>query len=270
MDQTVATLAIALGGAAVGVAVIAGGYLAAQAAIRDARASSRRADATPAPPVVDITGQERGTPGPVAGWPSGPTQASAPTGLRPLGRAVQGALKAGAETTRTAVSARREVRSPAAKSSGGVRKASSAKSTGPTQGTPTRTLSAAGRVVGLHRTRTILLGWLNVLEALAVGTTLNAATMRADLGDLRDCDLALLGDARLVGTYLSTAAKVGALSGQGMSPTIRQQVASLRVNVLTALAHQELRLMRGEEPVLVDSAGSVDFFDVGSRSVPLA
>jgi hypothetical protein len=184
MDQTTVTLLMALGGAAIGVAAIAGGYLVAQAAIRDADAAFRAARAAPRP-------------------------AAATRRPRFAAPAVQGA-----KMTRE----QREL-----------------------------------QMVELQRTRTILLGLLNVLEAVALGETSRATAARAELADVGDCDISLLGDADLVDTYLLTAEMLRTRIGQGLPADAASQVASLRVRLLTALAQQERglsqerRLLRGEE-----------------------
>ncbi len=166
MNQTIVTLLIAVGCAAIGVAAIAGGYLAAQAARRDADAA-----------VHDVLARET-------------------------------------------------------------------------------------QLARLRRTRTILLGWLNILETLARGDSWRATAERAALGDVSDCDLSLVGDAGVVGTYLFTAQVLRSQNGKGLPPDAASQVASLRVKLLSAMAEQERRLVQGEAPRIIESAGKLDFFDL--------
>jgi hypothetical protein len=116
------------------------------------------------------------------------------------------------------------------------------------------------QMVELDRTRTILLGLLNVLEALAFGEASRATAARAVLGDVSDCNISLVGDASVVSTYLLTAEMLRTQVGQGLPSDGAAQVASIRVKLLDALALQEGRLSRGEEPLIMEPAGNPDFF----------
>ena len=169
MSQTIATLLIAMGCAAIGVAAIAGGYVAAQAARHDADATQR-----------EVIARET-------------------------------------------------------------------------------------QVVQLRRTRTILLGWLGVLEALALGETWRANAARAELGDVSDCNLAIVGDAGVIGTYLFTANILRSQAGRGLPPEAAAQIATLRVNLMSVMAEQERRLLRGEPARFIESAGEPVFFDIAAE-----
>jgi hypothetical protein len=205
MDQTTVTLLLVTGGAAVGVAAIAGGYLAAQAARRDADAAIHSARAT-----------------------------------RPNGESTR---PDAAAARATSAASRPAAAAPPSAAAG--RRSSAAASA--VQATTLTRKQRELRVVELHRTRTILLGLLNALEALALGETSRATSARAELADVGECDISLVGDAGLVDRYLLTAEMLRTQIGRGLPAEAASQVASLRVELLTALAQQERRLSRGEE-----------------------
>ena len=116
------------------------------------------------------------------------------------------------------------------------------------------------QMVELRRTRTILLGSLNVLEALAFGETSQATAARAVLGDVSDCNISLVGDASVVSLYLLTAEMLRNQIGQGLPVDAVVELASIRVKLLDSLALQEGRLSRGEEPLIMEPLGNPDFF----------
>jgi hypothetical protein len=128
------------------------------------------------------------------------------------------------------------------------------------QGTPLTPEQRELRLVELDRTRTILFGSLNVLEALAFGEASKATAARAVLGDVSDCNISLVGDASVVSTYLLTAEMLRTQIGQGLPVDAVVEVASIRVKLLDALALQEGRLSRGEEPLIMEPVGNPDFF----------
>ena len=115
-------------------------------------------------------------------------------------------------------------------------------------------------IVELHRTRSILLGWLSVLEAFALGDAWRATALRAELGDLNTCDISLVGDANVIATYQLTVDMLRNQAGRGLPPDVASQMASIRVRLLTALAEQERRLNHGEKPVIAEPLGHLDLW----------
>ena len=192
MEQTIITLLIAAGGAVFGVLVIAGGYLAARAAMRDANGVLRK---VPAPePKLYVT------------QPEPPRR------------------------------------------SGGK----------PERVDPVRVRESM--ILELQRTRSILLGWLSVLEAFALGDAWRATALRAELGDINTCDVSLVGDANLIATYQLTVDMLRNQAGRGLPPDVASQMASIRVRLLTALAEQERRLTHGEKPQIAEPLGHLDLW----------
>jgi hypothetical protein len=115
-------------------------------------------------------------------------------------------------------------------------------------------------IVELHRTRSILLGWLSVLEAFALGDAWRATALRAELGDINTCDITLVGDANVIATYQLTVDMLRNQAGRGLPPDVASEMASIRVRLLTALAEQERRLNHGEKPVIAEPLVHLDLW----------
>jgi hypothetical protein len=115
-------------------------------------------------------------------------------------------------------------------------------------------------IVELHRTRSILLGWLSVLEAFALGDAWRATALRAELGDINTCDISLVGDANVIATYQLTVDMLRNQAGRGLPPEVASDMASIRVRLLTALAEQERRLNHGEKPVIAEPLVHLDLW----------
>ena len=193
MQQTVITLLIAAGGALFGVVAIAGAYLAARFALRDANGALPKEPPPPAPAYVDIRHE--------------------------AGR-------------------RRETRARR----------------------PEPVVDQRGLLVELQRTRTILLGWLTVLEAFALGDAWRATSLRAELGDLNTCNVTLVGDGEVIASYQLTVDILRNQAGRGLPPEVASQVASVRIRLLTALAEQERRLNQGEKPQIAELFRHLDLW----------
>jgi len=184
MEQTIVTLLIAAGGAVFGVLVIAGGYLAARAAVRDANGILHKVP-TPEPNLY---------------------------GSRPEAPRRSGAKPERLDSIRV----------------------------------------QQAMILELQRTRSILLGWLSVLEAFALGDAWRATALRSELGDINTCDVSLVGDANVIATYQLTVDMLRNQAGRGLPPDVASQMASIRVRLLTALAEQERRLNHGERPLIAE------------------
>jgi hypothetical protein len=115
-------------------------------------------------------------------------------------------------------------------------------------------------IVELHRTRSILLGWLSVLEAFALGDAWRATALRAELGDINTCDISLVGDANVIATYQLTVDMLRNQAGRGLPADVASEMASIRVRLLTALAEQERRLNHGEKPVIAEPLVHLDLW----------
>jgi len=115
-------------------------------------------------------------------------------------------------------------------------------------------------IVELHRTRSILLGWLSVLEAFALGDAWRATALRAELGDINTCDISLVGDANVIATYQITVDMLRNQAGRGLPADVASEMASIRVRLLTALAEQERRLNHGERPIIAEPLVHLDLW----------
>jgi hypothetical protein len=115
-------------------------------------------------------------------------------------------------------------------------------------------------IVELNRTRTILLGWLSVLEAFALGDVWRATALRAELGDINTCDVSLIGDANVIATYQLIVGVLRNQAGRGLPPEVASEVASIRVRLLTALAEQERRLNHDEGPQIAEALAHLDLW----------
>jgi hypothetical protein len=115
-------------------------------------------------------------------------------------------------------------------------------------------------IVELHRTRSILLGWLSVLEAFALGDAWRATALRAELGDINTCDITLVGDANVIATYQITVDMLRNQAGRGLPADVASEMASIRVRLLTALAEQERRLNHGERPIIAEPLVHLDLW----------
>lgn len=115
-------------------------------------------------------------------------------------------------------------------------------------------------IIEVQRTRTILLGWLSVLEAFAIGDAWRASALRAELGGINTCDVTLVGDASVMAAYQQVVGVLRNQAGRGMPPDLASEVASIRVRLLTALAEQERRLNQGERPLIVEPLAHLDLW----------
>jgi hypothetical protein len=115
-------------------------------------------------------------------------------------------------------------------------------------------------IVELQRTRSILLGWLSVLEAFALGDALRAMALRAELDDINTCDISLVGDANVIATYQLIVDVLRNQAGRGLPPDVTSEMASIRVRLIAALAGQERRLNHGEAPVIASPLVHLDLW----------